>query len=231
MNRCENCNIYIYDDTEICPLCHSILADVSEDEKERVIETYGDEAPYPDVTEGIKRVNFAMRLLLFIFILTEVAAVIVNLLTTPKFLWCLLSLVGLAYIFLFLRHWIKHDSGYSAKIGLQIFMSMVLMVIINVVIGKPYWSLEWCLPGMIILGDVLVFIFMLLYRENWFSYILLLVLMVICSVILWVLFALGFIKSIILLIICSAISGVFLLVVAIFKDREVKRELKRRFHV
>ncbi|MCR5624957.1 MAG: hypothetical protein K6G11_06885 [Lachnospiraceae bacterium] len=231
MNKCENCNIYIYDNTEICPLCHSVVSDLNDEESKRITDIYGKPAPYPDIMEKTRKINFVMKLLLLLFILGEVAAIIINLKTNPKFLWCILSFVGLTYIYSTMKYWLEHDSGFSSKVGLQIFLSIIIIYCINLYTGKPYWSLEWAIPGMVILGDISVFIFILIYRESWYSYILLLLMMVLCSIGLWVFFFMGYIGNIILLIICSSLSCLFLLVLAIFKDKEVKRELKRRFHI
>ncbi|MCR5203185.1 MAG: hypothetical protein K6D02_08895, partial [Lachnospiraceae bacterium] len=211
MNKCENCNIFIYDDTEICPLCNSVVTELSEDEEKQVTTTYGAPAPYPDVMEKARKINFVMKLLLFIFIIGEIIAVIINLTVTPGFLWCILSFVGLTYVYFTMKYWLDHDSGFSSKAGLQIFLTIIIAFAINVYTGKPYWSLDWAMPGMIILGDICVFVFILLYRENWYSYILLLVLMAICSVALWVFYFMGHIEHIILLIISSSLTGVFLL--------------------
>ena len=41
MNKCKHCNVMIYDETEVCPLCHSVLDEMSEEELQEMIEMLG----------------------------------------------------------------------------------------------------------------------------------------------------------------------------------------------
>ena len=56
MNICRNCNVIVYDDTDVCPLCHSVLDEMTPEEMNSPV--VGNGAPYPDVRKRTKRVNF-----------------------------------------------------------------------------------------------------------------------------------------------------------------------------
>ena len=77
MNKCRHCNITIYDNIEVCPLCHSVLDEMTEEEKAQMDKILGAGAPYPDVRKRTKRLHFVMRLILFLFILAEIGLVII----------------------------------------------------------------------------------------------------------------------------------------------------------
>lgn len=76
MNKCSHCGVQILDDTEHCPLCHSVLEDLKQG-----INTY------PNVYHKNKKVNFIFRLFLFLAMVAAVAVVAANLLFHSKIWW------------------------------------------------------------------------------------------------------------------------------------------------
>ncbi len=231
MNKCRHCNIVIYDNIEVCPLCHSVLDEITQEEKAQMDKILGAGAPYPDVRKRTKRLHFVMRLILFLFILAEIGLVIINYFTTRGFWWSGISGVAMIYIYLSMVYWIKHDAGYAAKIGLQLTLTMILLFGIDYFTGMTGWSLKWAIPGVILFGDAIVFFLMMLNRQHWYSYTLLLLMIAIFSVGIISLYFLGKITNVMLPVTCTAVTGVYLLGTIIFGDRELARELKRRFHV
>lgn len=230
MNICRNCNVIIYDDTDVCPLCHSVLDELSEEEMHQS-PVIGSGAPYPDVRKRTKRLHFVMRLILFLFILAEIGLIIINRVATPHFWWSGISGIAMIYTYLSMIYWINHDAGYAAKIGLQLILTMTLLLGIDYFTGMSGWSLKWAIPGVILFGDAIVFFLMMLNRQHWYSYTLLLLLIAICSVAIISLYFSGKIANVVLPVTCTAVTGVYLLGTIIFGDREITRELKRRFHV
>lgn len=229
MNICRNCNVIIYDDTDVCPLCHSVLDELSEEEMHSPVISHG--APYPDVRKRTKRLHFVMRLILFLFILAEIGLIIINRIATPRFWWSGISGIAMIYTYLSMVYWINHDAGYAAKIGLQLILTMTFLLGIDYFTGMTGWSLKWAIPGVILFGDAIVFFLMMLNRQHWYSYTLLLLLIAICSVAIISLYFSGKITNVVLPVTCTAVTGVYLLGTIIFGDREITRELKRRFHV
>lgn len=231
MNKCTNCNVFVYDDTDVCPLCHRVLDEMtpSDLEKAALFSRHG--APYPDVRKRRRQLHFAMRLILFLFILAQIGLVSVNCFVMPSFWWSAVCGVAMAYIYLSMVHWIRHDAGYAAKIGIQIVLTITLLWGIDYFTGMTGWSLQWAIPGVLLLGDAIVFLLMLLDRQQWYSYTFLLLLIMLFSVAIIVLYFMGQITNIILPILCVGVTGVYLLGTIIFGDREFTREMKRRFHV
>lgn len=231
MNKCRHCNIIVYDDIEVCPLCHSVLDELTDEEAEQAQAVFGNGAPYPDVRKMQKRLHFVMRLILFLFILAESGMVVINYIFTPDFWWSGICGVAMGYIYISMIYWIRHDAGYAVKIGLQLVLTIALLFGIDWFTGMKGWSLQWAIPGLILSGDAIVFLLMMLNRQQWYSYTLLLLMIVVCSIGIISLYSVGVISSIILPVIATAVSGVYLLGTIIFGDRAFTRELKRRFHV
>lgn len=191
----------------------------------------GNGAPYPDVRKRTKRLHFVMRLILFLFIIAEIGLIVINRFATPHFWWSGISGIAMIYIYLSMIYWINHDAGYAAKIGLQLILTMTFLLGIDYFTGMTGWSLKWAIPGVILFGDAIVFFLMMLNRQHWYSYTLLLLLIAICSIAIISLYFTGKITNVVLPVTCTAVTGIYLLGTIIFGDREITRELKRRFHV
>ena len=172
-----------------------------------------------------------MRLILFLFIVGEIGLIVINRIATPHFWWSGISGIAMIYTYLSMIYWINHDAGYAAKIGLQLILTMVFLLGIDYFTGMTGWSLKWAIPGVILFGDAVVFFLMMLNRQHWYSYTLLLLLIAICSVAIISLYFSGKITNVVLPVTCTAVTGIYLLGTIIFGDREITRELKRRFHV
>ena len=233
MSICRNCNIYVNDDIDVCPLCHSVLdEDLTEEELTVRAALIHQGSEYPDVRKREKRMNIVMRAILFLFILAEIGLIIINRAVKPNFWWAGICGIAMVYIYSSMVYWIKHDSGFAAKIGLQLVLTMVLLVGIDYYFtGMNGWSLKFAIPGVLLFGDAIVFFLMMLNRQYWYSYSILLVFIGLCSWAIMYLYYTGRINNIVLPAVCAAVTGVFLLGTIIFGDRQFTREMKRRFHV
>ena len=97
--------------------------------------------------------------------------------------------------------------------------------------GNYGWALQWAIPGIILLGDGFVFLLMMMNRSRWHSYLLLLILMGVCSIALAGFFIAGHLEHKLVAMICIAVTGIYILATVIFGQAKISTELKRRFHV
>lgn len=231
MNKCQHCNIVVYDNIDACPMCHRVLDEMEEKDVLDITNRFGEGAPYPDVRKRTKSLHFVMRLILFLFIIAEIALIVVNYYVSPHIWWSGISGVAMCYTYLSMVYWIKHDAGYSRKIGSQLILTMLLLFGIDYFTGMIGWSLQWAIPGIILFGDAIVFFLMMLNRHHWYSYTVLLLVLAIGAGLIIGLYFIGKITNVILPTISVIVTGVYVLATIVFGDRELKRELKRRFHV
>ena len=82
MSKCRNCNVEILDESELCPLCHSVLEQTEELEN-----------MYPDARLKTQKLLFASRLYLFCAIVLEFILVTVDFLNWNGNLWKLVTSV------------------------------------------------------------------------------------------------------------------------------------------
>lgn len=222
MRQCKKCNLEILNRTAICPLCKSVLEVSGEIEN-------GTE--YPDVAKITKKLNFVVRLYSFLAIVTEVVLVIINYKTYQGVWWSAVSGISILYFYITLKYSIQKNTGYKMVILIQVIGAVLLMIAADNIVGYQGWSVNYAMPGAILLLDTTIVVLMIVNMANWQSYILMQILTVLVSIAGLVMWGLGVITRPLLLFFAAGASGCLILATLMFGDRKAKMELKRRFHV
>ena len=217
MSRCKQCNVEILDETERCPLCHSVL--------EKTVEV---ENMYPNVRTMTRRLALLSRIYLFVAILVEALLIYLNVLSDSEMFWSAIPGLAMLYGYLVLRYAILGKSGYKGKIIVLTLIAILMVVAIDFVVGYRGWSVNYALPSAILLVDAGILILMCINRRNWQSY---MIFMILCSVVPLVLYAVGIVTAPLLALLAFAFSTALFLGTLIIGDRRARTELRRRFHV
>ena len=220
MSRCKQCNVEILDETERCPLCHSVL--------EKTVEV---ENMYPNVRTMTRRLALLSRIYLFVAILVEALLISLNVLSDSEMFWSAIPGLAMLYGYLVLRYAILGKSGYKGKIIVLTLIAILMVVAIDFVVGYRGWSVNYALPSAILLVDAGILILMCINRRNWQSYMMWQIFMILCSVVPLVLYAVGIVTAPILALLAFAFSAALFLGTLIIGDRRARTELRRRFHV
>lgn len=223
MRQCKKCNLEILDKTAVCPLCKSVL--------EETKEPGGEAVGYPNVKKTVKRLNFIVRLYSFLAIVTETALVIINYLTYQGLWWSAITGISILYFYITLKYSIQKNAGYRSVIWIQVIGAVLLVIAVDNIVGYQGWSVNYALPGAVLLLDVTIMVLMLVNMVNWQSYLLMQICTVLVSAAGIVMWYFGIITRPLLSLIAAAVSACLLLATIIFGDRRAKAELKRRFHV
>lgn len=220
MSRCKQCNVEILDETERCPLCHSVL--------EKTVEV---ENMYPNVRTMTRRLALLSRIYLFVAILVEALLIYLNVLSDSEMFWSAIPGLAMLYGYLVLRYAILGKSGYKGKIIVLTLIAILMVVAIDFVVGYRGWSVNYALPSAILLVDAGILVLMCINRRNWQSYMMWQIFMILCSVVPLVLYAVGIVTAPILALLAFAVSAALFLGTLIIGDRRARTELRRRFHV
>lgn len=220
MSRCKQCNVEILDETERCPLCHSVL--------EKTVEV---ENMYPNVRTMTRRLALLSRIYLFVAILVEALLIYLNVLSDSEMFWSAIPGLAMLYGYLVLRYAILGKSGYKGKIIVLTLIAILMVVAIDFVVGYRGWSVNYALPSAILLVDAGILILMCINRRNWQSYMMWQIFMILCSVVPLVLYAVGIVTAPLLALLAFAVSTALFLGTLIIGDRRARTELRRRFHV
>ena len=220
MSRCKQCNVEILDETERCPLCHSVL--------EKTVEVGN---MYPNVRTMTRRLALLSRIYLFVAILVEALLIYLNVLSDSEMFWSAIPGLAMLYGYLVLRYAILGKSGYKGKIIVLTLIAILMVVAIDFVVGYRGWSVNYALPSAILLVDAGILILMCINRRNWQSYMMWQIFMILCSVVPLVLYAVGIVTAPLLALLAFAFSAALFLGTLIIGDRRARTELRRRFHV
>ena len=220
MSRCKQCNVEILDETERCPLCHSVL--------EKTVEV---ENMYPNVRTMTRRLALLSRIYLFVAILVEALLIYLNVLSDSEMFWSAIPGLAMLYGYLVLRYAILGKSGYKGKTIVLTLIAILMVVAIDFVVGYRGWSVNYALPSAILLVDVGILILMCINRRNWQSYMMWQIFMILCSVVPLVLYAVGIVTAPLLALLAFAFSTALFLGTLILGDRRARTEQRRRFHV
>ena len=220
MAECKTCKIEILDETEICPLCKSIL--VQTDELENM---------YPDARVHMRKLLRLSRIYLFCAIVVEGLLVAVDMNTPSPFQWSSLTGFGLVAVYITLRYAILGRSGHQTKIILMSVLAVLIAVGVDWVIGFDGWSLRYVLPGGIVAVDMGIVLAMIINRRNWQSYIMCQLVTILCSLSPALLTLTELVNGILIPFTPLAVSVLLFLGTMISGERRAWLELKRRFHI
>ena len=220
MSKCRNCNVEILDESEFCPLCHSVLEQT--DELENM---------YPDARLKNQKLKFATRLYLFCALVVEFLLVVIDFNGENQVHWSVLVGLGLLYIYTVLRYAVLGKSGYRAKTIVLVMLAVLLTVAVDFITGYRGWSVDYVASGGILLVDVIIIVLMICNRRNWQSYLMWQIAMILFSVIPAVLYLMGLENNIIMAFLPLSVSAFLFLGTLIIGGRRASQELYRRFHI
>lgn len=221
MSRCRKCNVEIKDHTQVCPLCHCVLEEAETEEN-----------TYPDIRFMTRKLNFAMRIFLYLEILLEVLFIYLEWAGKIAFGSSIISGTGMLYLYMACRFvFLNNNAGYRSKFLGLTFGGIGYVILIDYVVGYQGWSVNYVLPAGMIFVDVAILFVMLINRRNWQSYLILQLAMIFisgCLILLW--FA-GIVTKPFLSGLAFVIAVLLFVGTMIIGDRRARLELKRRFHV
>ncbi len=220
MSRCRQCNVEIKDKTHECPLCHTVLEQSGENQN-----------AYPNVRLMVKRLQLAGRIYFFVFLVISVLLAAINHEYYQGTWWCGIVIASLAYPYLILRFAVLNDAGYRAKIIVLTLCGILLVVLIDFITGYDGWSVNYVIPGGVLLVDAGIIFLMLINIRNWQSYLLFQIAMILCSIVLLIFYQFEIITEPLLSWVALGVSVFLFLGSYIIGDRRARIELKRRFHV
>lgn len=211
------------DQTDVCPLCQCVVE--AEDES-------GQEERYPDIRLKGRRLELVSRISLFLAIVLGALAVVMNYVMDSDMWWSVIVVAALAYLMLFLFYIIANEhAGYRSKVVIGVACGAADLVIIDYVLGFRHWSLDYVIPLVLIIMDVMIIAAMFINIRSWQSYLLFQICMILCSGVCVVLSLFGVVRHPVMSYVALGFSSVMFLATFIIGGRRARNELKRRFHV
>lgn len=220
MGKCANCNVEILDETEYCPLCRSVL------EPSDALENM-----YPDVRFAMRRRILLSRIYLFCGIIAELALILINAMCSSTIWWSAITGLGILYGYMVLRYAILGEAGYRSKMIVLSMIGILSIISVDFITGYRGWSVDYALPGVILLMDVGILVCMIVNRRNWQSYIIMQLSMILCSLLPILLNLFELEHNRFMAFVPIMVSALLFLGTMILGGHRASTEFKRRFHV
>lgn len=220
MSKCRNCNVEILDETEFCPLCHSVLEQTEEMEN-----------MYPDARMKTQKLKFATRLYLFCALVVEFLLVVIDFNGENQVHWSILVGLGLLYVYTVLRYAVLGKSGYRAKTIVLVLLAVLITVVVDFLTGYRGWSVDYVASGGILLVDAIIIVLMIWNRRNWQSYLMWQIAMILFGLIPAVLYLVGLEHNFIMAFLPLIVSVFLFVGTLMIGGRRASQELYRRFHI
>lgn len=221
MKTCKRCKVNVIENTDICPLCRTVLTITSDENSNR---------SYPEIEVSSHKYNIIKRLFLFVSILSAVASIITNYLTYNGVLWSAITISAIVYLWVIMSYSIKRNRNIASYILVQVICVSILSVVMDNSIGYNGWSVNNVIPEIMILANVAVLVLVFINRMYWHTYVINQIVIAICGLIPGALWLCGLITVPIPTVIATVTSLLVLVIMIIFGDKTIKSELKRRFH-
>lgn len=220
MSKCRNCNVEILDETEFCPLCHSVLEQTEEMEN-----------MYPDARMKTQKLKFATRLYLFCALVVEFLLVVIDFNGENQVHWSILVGLGLLYVYTVLRYAVLGKSGYRAKTIVLVLLAVLITVVVDFLTGYRGWSVDYVASGGILLVDAIIIVLMIWNRRNWQSYLMWQIAMILFGLIPALLYLVGLEHNFIMAFLPLIVSVFLFVGTLMIGGRRASQELYRRFHI
>ncbi|MCR5213565.1 MAG: hypothetical protein K6E10_04055 [Eubacterium sp.] len=230
--HCVRCNIDIVDDAVKCPLCDGVLADMEDDSDETPgVDQMSKSITYPDVSVSVRMIQFVIRAAIFAAIVAEVVVLVVNYFTFNGVYWSLIVGIGLLYGVITLLYSVRKRKSMQRIILVQLLLSILLVVALDVILGYKGWSVGYAIPIALMAVDVSVVVFMIVGINDWQTYIMTEITAFVLSVILIVLHLTNLVDTSFFALIAFLVTGFILLGTILFGQNMISNEIKRRFHI
>ncbi len=184
---------------------------------------------YPRVMNMKKR-HLWVTILLLLSLLVGGTCLLINSLVGTKFRWSWIVMLGILYSWITVWYSIKKNVNIASHVMVQTICVSILLVVLDAIIGFKGWSIGLALPIVLSIANVTMLILLIINQKGYPKYALYQFIIFVWSLIPAVLLAISVARLGIFILISIGISIVTILVTIIFCGKELKEELKRRFH-
>ena len=185
---------------------------------------------YPQIS-SIKTNKLIIKILMCASLYIAFLLLLINFLVNERLSWSLICIVGIVYVWITTLYSIYKKVNIAAHVMLQTICVSALTIAIDYIIGFRGWSLEIAVPIIITIANITLFVLTIVNRKRYIKYVIYELIIFIVSLIPMILFFVGIIKSFLLVTISTSIAVVNFLLTIILCGKDVKDEIKRRFHI
>ena len=220
------------DDSIVCPLCKNVL-ELSEDMKgtEKLGMYKSKSISYPDIIKKRKWIKFTIRLSVFLSIITEIILVLINYATYNGTPWSIVTGAIFVYICFTIIYSAQRYVSHRSKLAGQVLAAIPLILIIDYVYGGNGWSINFGIPIMVLVLDLVVFILSMVNFKKCQVYLMVQLVGILISFVCSIFVLLGDFKVKMLSVIATIASIIIFMIIIFFGEKRSTSELAKRFRI
>lgn len=237
MAKCIRCNVFINDETEICPLCHNPLSFSGGDgaaaeagQSGSSSEYIKEKNTYPKARRATK-LTVAKSISFVVLVVVCMLLIEIDLTFFEGFIWFPIPVAAIIYAYLIFRYGVIAGGSHQAKIIILTTFGVLFAILVDYVTGFHRWSVNYIIPAGILAADLVMIISMIINRRNRQSYVVPMLVIIVISLVPELLWWIGIITkpmlSWIAMIVTISVGFASMLV----NEYRSLNELKRRFHI
>lgn len=220
------------DDSIVCPLCKNVL-ELSDDMKDT--DKFGmyksRSVSYPDIVKKRKWIKFVIRLCIFLSIIAEIILVLINYATYKGTPWSVVTGACFAYICFTIAYSFQRYVSHRSKLAVQALAMIPLIMIIDHVYGGNGWSINFGIPIMVLVLDLVVFILSMVNFRKCHVYLMVQLVGILMSLICSIVVILGDYKVKMLSIVSTVVSIIIFMIIVLLGEKKSTSELAKRFRI
>lgn len=221
MQNCENCNVTLRGNYEVCPLCGSILSPN---------ESKGEEL-FPNIPTLFQEFNLFLRVIIMISIAAIIISFAVNLIFTRESRWSLIVAGGVACMWISLFFIVRKKNNIPKTIIWQVVLLGILSVLWDWSIGWIGWSIDFVIPSVCVVAMIVMAIAAKILRIGVRDLIVYLFLDGIFGFVPIIFILFGGLNVLFPSVICVATSAISLSALILFQGDNMRAELKKKMHI
>ncbi|MEG0251660.1 MAG: DUF6320 domain-containing protein [Christensenellaceae bacterium] len=222
MNYCKDCNVFVDECLQHCPLCSKKLTD-----------TPAQNEMYPDVTHKkyIDRKNLTLDYLALGTFLIIGLCVVINVLTWNGIPWFLAASAPVLYAWVLVKLTIFSTRFVGIKVLIQMLALVGMFMAFDFVSGGTGWSYNYILPLVLGIGIAYMDSYSYFHKSYWRGNLLYAILFVALGFIPLIFYVTGVSHAFFPTFLSTFASGITILGICRFALRYFKLEMKKRFHM
>ncbi len=148
----------------MCPVCKGV---VQGDATDSISSTY------PDVYLKGKKYKLVKNIIMFSAIVALLVVLLVDCLLNGIPTWSLACSVAILYAMFTVCFTGLYGIGIREKLAAQTLITMLAVYLLDVTLGYSGWSIDYGFPITIMVANAVILFFMIVLRNNWQDYLML----------------------------------------------------------
>ena len=124
---------------------------------------------YPRV-RNVKKVNLAVKIMLLISIIAGIICILVNVLTSTRYMWSIIVIVGIIYSWITVMYSIHRNVNIGSSVTLQFIIISIFTLVVDIIFDYKGWAINIAIPIIIIIANITMLVLTITGINRYYKY-------------------------------------------------------------